>query len=351
MNTTYPWLILRTSRPASSFKLDRRVPLITLLALIVTLVILVWNVGTGEYPIAPMDVIKTVLGVDTGHADYGFVVNTLRLPRALMAWIVGAMLALAGGIMQSLTRNALASPDITGVTAGASLGAVLLLVVFPSATLVSLPFAALFGGFVTAGLIYLFAWRHNDSPIRLILVGIGLTAVLGAAESIVLLRVDIERIQRVLYWLTGSMYARSWENLAALLPWCLALIPLALFSARYLNVLNLGEDVATGLGSAVQWQRGLLLLISVGLTGAAISQVGAIGFVGLMAPHIARRLVGPAHEGSLPVAGLIGGLLLLASDFVGRTIFAPSEVPAGIIIAIVGTPFFIYLLWQQRGTL
>jgi iron complex transport system permease protein len=139
--------------------------------------------------------------------------------------------------------------------------------------------------------------------------------------------------------------------LAPLLPWCLAQIPLSLFSARKLNVINLGEKVATGLGSALQLQRGLLLLISVGLTGAAISQVGAIGFVGLMAPHIARRLVGPAHEGSLPVAGLIGGLLLLASDFVGRTIFAPSEVPAGIIIAIVGAPFLIYLLWQQRGTL
>lgn len=351
MNTPYPWLILRTTRPALSFKLDRRVPLMAAIALTITVIVLVWNVGTGEYPISPVNVLKTIFGLETGNADYGFVVNTLRLPRALVAWLVGVMLALAGGIMQSLTRNALASPDITGVTAGASLGAVLLLVVFPTASVISLPLAALAGGLGVAGLIYLLAWRHGDSPIRLILVGIGLTAVLGATQTILLLRTDIERVQRVLYWLTGSIYARSWEHLVALAPWAIFLIPLALFSARHLNALHLGEEVARGLGSAVQWQRGLLLLTSVGLTGAAISQVGAIGFVGLIAPHLARRLVGPAHEGSLPVAALLGGLLVLASDFVGRTLFAPVEVPAGIIIALIGAPFFIYLLWRYRGVL
>lgn len=346
-----PWIIIRTHRPSLSFKLDRRVPWITAVALALTIGVMVWNVGTGEYPISPLEVVQTIMGIDTGNRDHSFVVNTLRLPRALVAWLVGVMLALAGGIMQSLTRNALASPDITGVTAGASLGAVVLLIIFPKAALISLPVAALFGGLAVAVLIYLLAWRHGDSPIRLILVGIGLTAVLSAAQAILLLRADIERVQRALYWLTGSIYARSWDHLAALLPWCLVLIPLALFSARHLNALHLGEEVAHGLGSAVQWQRGLLLLIAVGLTGAAISQVGAIGFVGLIAPHMARRLVGPAHEGSQPVATLVGGLLVLASDFVGRTLFAPVEVPAGIIIALVGAPFFIYLLWRQRASL
>lgn len=351
MTGEYPWIIFRTKRPALSLKLDRRVPLITLIALLLTLWVMIWNVGTGEYPISPVDVVKTILGMDTGNTDHSFVVNTLRLPRALVAWLVGAMLALAGGIMQSLTRNALASPDITGVTAGASLGAVLLLVVFPQATTISLPVAAMSGGLIVAFLIYLLAWRHGDSPIRLILVGIGLTAVLSAAQAILLLRVDIERVQRALYWLTGSIYARSWEHLWALLPWCAVFIPLTLFAARHLNAIHLGEEVARGLGSRVQWQRGLLLLTSVALTGAAISQVGAIGFVGLMAPHMARRLVGPAHEGSQPVSALIGGLIVLLSDFIGRTLFAPIEVPAGIVIALVGAPFFIYLLWRQRGVL
>lgn len=351
MTSNYPWLILRTTRPRLSFKLDRRVPMITLIALLLTAGVMIWNVGTGEYPIPPLDVVRTIFGIDTGNTDHSFVVNTLRLPRALVAWLVGVMLALAGGIMQSLTRNALASPDITGVTAGASLGAVLLLVAFPKATVVSLPLAALLGGLVVAGLIYLLAWQQGDSPIRLILVGIGLSAILSAAQSILMLRADIERIQQALYWLTGSIYGRSWNHLFALLPWCIVLIPMALLAARSLNALHLGEEVARGLGTPVAWQRALLLLISVGLTGAAISQVGAIGFVGLIAPHLARRLVGPAHEGSQPVAGLIGGLLVLASDFVGRTLFAPIEVPAGIIIALVGAPFFIYLLWRQHRSL
>jgi iron complex transport system permease protein len=345
-----PWMIVRSHRPALSFKLDRRVPWITLVAVALSVAVMIWNVGTGEYPIPLLDVVKTILGLDTGNTDHSFVVNTLRLPRALVAWLVGVMLGLAGAIMQSLTRNALASPDITGVTAGASLGAVVLLMLFPGATVVSLPVAALVGGLAVALLIYLFAWRNGDSPLRLILVGIGLTAVLGALQAILLLRADIEQVQRALYWLTGSIYARSWEHLWALLPWCVALIPLTLVSARHLNALHLGEEIARGLGSTVQWQRGLLLLTSVGLTGAAISQVGAIGFVGLIAPHLARRLVGPAHEGSLPVTGLLGGLLVLTSDFVGRMLFAPVEVPAGIIIALIGAPFFLYLLWRQAAT-
>jgi iron complex transport system permease protein len=186
---------------------------------------------------------------------------------------------------------------------------------------------------------------------RLILVGIGLGSMLGAIQAILMLRADIEQVQRALYWLTGSIYARTWENLYALLPWFIILVPVILLSARELNALHLGDEVAQGVGVPVTIQRGLLLMASVGLTGAAISQVGAIGFVGLMAPHAARRLVGPAHEGSLIVTGLIGGLLVLAADFVGRTLFAPIEVPAGIIISLIGAPFFILLLWQNKNQL
>jgi iron complex transport system permease protein len=261
------------------------------------------------------------------------------------------MLALSGAVMQTLTRNPLASPDITGVTAGASMGAVLMILVWPNAGPGTLPLAALVGGGVVALAIYLLAWRHGDSPMRLILVGIGLGSMLGAIQAILMLRADIEQLQRALYWLTGSIYARTWEHLYALLPWCAVLIPVVLLSARQLNALHLGDDVAQGVGISVTWQRGLLLLASVGLTGAAISQVGAVGFVGLMAPHVARQLVGPAHEGSLVVTALVGGLLVLAADFIGRAAFAPLEIPAGIIIALVGAPFFLFLLWKQGATL
>jgi iron complex transport system permease protein len=321
------------------------------MTLFVALALMIWNVGTGDYPIAPLDVIKTVLRMETGNADYHFVVNVLRLPRAIVAFVVGVMLALAGAVMQTLTRNPLASPDITGVTAGASMGAVLMILVWPNAGSGALPLAALGGGALVALVIYLLAWRQGDSPMRLILVGIGLGAMLSALQSILMLRADIEQLQRALYWLTGSIYARTWEHLYALLPWFLVLVPVVLLAARELNALHLGDEVAQGVGVAVTWQRGLLLLASVGLTGAAISQVGTLGFVGLMAPHLARRLVGPAHEGALVVTGLVGGLLVLAADFMGRTLFAPVEVPAGIIIALIGAPFFIFLLWRYRGEL
>jgi iron complex transport system permease protein len=349
--TRAPWLTLRTRRLGWSFRLDRRAPWVVGMTLFIALALMIWNVGTGDYPIAPLDVIKTVLRMETGNADYHFVVNVLRLPRAIVAFVVGVMLALAGAVMQTLTRNPLASPDITGVTAGASMGAVLMILVWPNARSSALPLAALGGGALVALVIYLLAWRQGDSPMRLILVGIGLGAMLSALQSILMLRADIEQLQRALYWLTGSIYARTWEHLYALLPWFLVLVPVVLLAARELNALHLGDEVAQGVGVAVTWQRGLLLLASVGLTGAAISQVGTLGFVGLMAPHLARQLVGPAHEGALVVTGLVGGLLVLAADFMGRTLFAPIEVPAGIIIALIGAPFFIFLLWRYRGEL
>jgi len=345
---TLPWLVLRSPGAAVSLKLDRRVPLIALVMLTLTAGIMIWNIGTGEFPIAPLDVLRTMLRLPTDNAkDYDFIVNTLRLPRALVAWVVGAMLALAGSVMQTLTRNPLASPDITGVTAGAGLGAVIMIVALPGVTTVSLPLAALLGGLFVALLIYLLAWRGGDSPLRLVLVGIGLASVMGAAQTILLLRAPPEVAQRALYWLTGSIYACSWEHLTALLPWCIVLAPVVLLSAAQLNAIHLGDEVARGLGVRMQGQRGLLLLAAVGLTGAAISQVGALGFVGLIAPHLSRKLVGPAHEGNLFVSAMIGGLLVVAADFVGRTALSPVEIPAGIITALIGAPFFLYLLWKQ----
>lgn len=343
-----PWHIARGAGGAFSFKLDRRVPAIALVMLIATVGVMVWNVGTGEFPIAPLDVLRTVLHLPTDNAkDYDFVVNTLRLPRALVAWVVGAMLALAGSVIQTLTRNPLASPDITGVAAGAGLGAIIMIVAVPAATAVTLPLAALLGGLLVAALIYVLAWRNGDSPLRLVLVGIGLASVLGAAQTILLLRAPPEMAQRALYWLTGSLYARSWDNLLALLPWCAVFVPVVLFHAAPMNAIHLGDDVARGLGIHMQAQRGLLLLAAVGLTAAAISQVGALGFVGLVAPHLSRRLVGPGHEGNLAISAMIGGLLVVASDFVGRTVMSPAEIPAGIITALIGAPFFVYLLWRQ----
>jgi len=193
------------------------------------------------------------------------------------------------------------------------------------------------------------AWQGGDSPLRLILVGIGLGAVTSACTTLMITFGEINSVQQALVWLTGSVYGRSWAEFRALLPWIVVFVPLAFLLARDLNALNLGEDVAQGLGTRVFGQRGLLILAAVALAGASVAAAGTIGFVGLMSPHIARRLVGPDHTGLLPTAGMIGAFIIVAADLVGRTVFAPIELPVGLITAIIGAPFFIYLLWRQRA--
>jgi iron complex transport system permease protein len=182
----------------------------------------------------------------------------------------------------------------------------------------------------------------------LILVGIGLGSVAGAATTLMITFGDLYDVQRALVWLTGSVYGRSWKEFWPLLLPIVVFVPLTLLLARNLNALNLGEDVARGLGSRVALQRGMLLLAAVGLAGSTVAAAGTIGFVGLMAPHIARRLVGPDHSGVLPTAGTLGALIVVGADLLGRTIFAPIELPCGLITALIGAPFFVGLLWRQR---
>jgi iron complex transport system permease protein len=343
-----PWRVFRPAFAPVSFRLDRRAPAILLLALLATLAIMVVNMGVGDYAISPLDVVKTVLRLPTGDASHAFVVNTLRLPRMLVAALVGAALALSGAILQGLTRNPLADPGILGISNGAGLMAVILIVVVGGVSAAAISLGAFAGAALLAGLVYLLAWRGGDSPLRLILVGIGLGAVTGALITLIITYGDLYDVQRALVWLTGSVYGRTWKQFWALLPWIVVFAPLAFFLARDLNTLNLGEEVAQGLGSRVRVQRGLLILSAVALAGASVAAAGGIAFVGLMAPHIARRLVGPDHNGLLPAAALIGALIIVSSDLVGRTAFAPVELPVGLITAVIGAPFFIFLLWQQR---
>jgi iron complex transport system permease protein len=344
-----PWLVVRARRAPLSFRVDRRAPLALGVALLATLGVMIVNIGVGEYPIAPLDVIRTVLHLPTASSDYDFIVNTLRLPRMLVAALVGGALGISGAIMQGLTRNPLASPDILGISAGASCVAVTLIILRPNTPTSVIPVAAFGGALLIATLIYLLAWKSGDSPIRLILVGIGLASMSGALTTLMLTFGDVYDVQRALIWLTGSVYGRGWAELRALLPWVVVGAALALALARQVNVFNLGEEVARGLGVEIARQRGLLLITAVALAGATVAAAGTIGFVGLMAPHLARRLVGPDHSGLLPTAGVLGGLLVVSADLVGRTLFAPIEIPCGLITAAIGAPFFIYLLWRHHA--
>lgn len=331
-----------------SFKLDVRAVVVFVVLGLVSFAGVVANVGVGEYPIPPLDVIRALFGVESADGNHGFIVNVLRLPRALAAVLVGAALGVAGAILQGLTRNDLAAPDIVGINAGAGLAAVTLIVAFPSVSAAYLPPAAFGGALIVAVALYLLAWRGSSSPTRLILIGVGLSAVATALTTFMITFGEIYQVTQALVWLTGSVYGRSWEQIFTLLPWLIVFMPLALLRFRHLNALNLGDEVSTGLGSRVELERGLLVLCSVALAASAVATAGTIGFVGLMAPHIARRLVGPAHGGLLPVCAMTGGAVVVLADLAGRTLFAPTEIPCGIVTAVVGAPFFLYLLYKTR---
>ena len=345
---TKQWLIIRPKGVPISFHLDRRVPVILLVLTLVTLLAMILSVGYGEYPISPVDVVKTLLGIPTTNGDYAFIINTLRLPRTIVTFLVGVGLAIAGTITQGITRNPLAAPGIIGVNAGATLAAVSLIILLPNAPVSLLPFAAFGGALAIAILIYLLAWQGDSSPVRLILVGIGFSLIASALTDIMITFGEINTVSQALVWLAGSVYGRSWSQVVALLPWIVIFGLMALLLTRELNTLNLGDEVARGLGSRVEWQRGLLLLTGVALAGASVATAGAVGFVGLMSPHLGRQLVGASHEGLLPVSAMMGGMLVVVADLLGRVLFAPLELPCGIITAAIGAPYFVYLLISQR---
>jgi iron complex transport system permease protein len=335
-----PWQLLSHPRTLQTY-----LPL-----LLLAILAIVGNVRQGEYPISAIDVIKTILGIDTGNPDLSFVIYTLRLPRTLVAFMVGAALAISGAIFQGITRNSLADPSIIGINGGASLAAVGVIVLLPDAPVYLLPLAAFAGALAMAILTYTLAWNGGTAPTLLILVGIGLGAIAAAGTSFLITFGSIYDVSQALVWLTGSVYGRTWEQFFALLPWVAVGVPFALLRSGDLNALNLGEDVATSLGMRVEWQRTALILVAVALAGASVATAGAISFVGLIAPHIGRQLVGVNHQILLPISALLGGSIVTFADLLGRILFAPIELPCGVVTAAIGAPFFLYLLIKNRST-
>ncbi|WP_204153569.1 iron ABC transporter permease [Leptolyngbya sp. CCY15150] len=342
------WLILRSRFLPLSFRIKAQVPAVVLGLGGLVVALLVISVAHGEYPVPPLEVVRAILGGQTQNPDYLFVVNSLRLPRVLTALLAGMGLAIAGTITQGLLRNPLASPDIIGINNGAALAAVICIIVVPSVPTAILPIAAFSGGLMVAGLVYGLSWNSGTSPIRLVLVGIGFSLMTGAITNILITFGNLNQVSQALIWLTGSVYGRTWDQVWALAPWLMVSLPIVLLMARDLNGLNLGDDTARGLGIALEWRRGILLLVAVLLSGASVATAGTIGFVGFIAPHISRQLVGPSHEGVILVSAVVGACLVMAADLLGRSIFAPIELPCGLITSLLGAPYFLMLMMKQR---
>lgn len=317
------------------------------LLLLVAIGLTLISAGAGEMVIRPDRVLKAIFGY--GQDAHVMIVQKLRMPRLLTGFLAGAALAASGALLQSTLRNPMASPDIIGVAGGASVAAVAFLTFGAGAIGIRwLPVFAFAGGILVSALLYLLAWRNGASPVRLILIGIGMSSLTGAATTMMIIFSPRNDAASAYVWLTGSVYAANWENMWTILPWVLILLPVAHLFSRHVNIGLLGDETAMGVGSPVEWSRRMQILISVGLAAAAVSVAGNIGFVGLLAPHMARRLAGADFARVLPVSVLLGGIIVMAADLAGRTLFLPLDVPAGVFTSMVGAPFFIYLLFARR---
>ncbi|MFX4304672.1 iron ABC transporter permease [Exiguobacterium sp. A1_3_1] len=275
----------------------------------------------------------------------GLVLTNLRLPRLLLGLLLGANLAVAGAIMQAVTRNPLASPQVFGVNAGASFLVVLSLLIFPSLGTANLLYFAFAGALLGGVLVFSFASIRGMTALKLALVGMAIHLLLTSLTKGLILFND--RITNVLYWLSGSLSDASWLELRIVLPWSLAGLILAASLAKSLAVFQLGQDVAVGLGQKVTRIRLLAGISVVLLAGVTVAVAGAIGFIGLMVPHITRRLVGEDYRIVLPVSAVIGGLLLTYADVLARFIAYPYESPVGIVTSLLGAPFFLLLARRQ----
>ncbi|WP_068618473.1 FecCD family ABC transporter permease [Paenibacillus tuaregi] len=309
------------------------------------------SMNTGYIRLSPLELMYTLLG--QGTQKQSLILFDFRLPRIVISVLIGAGLAVSGCIMQGVSRNALADPGILGINSGAGLAVLLFISFYPStssAPVFLLPVLALLGAGMTAALIYGLAYKRHRGllPTSLLLTGIAVAAGTSAATIVLTLRLNPEKYQFVATWVAGSIWGSNWKFVLALLPWILLLIPYVIYKSRVLNVLNLGDMTAAGLGAPVERERLRLLGAAVALAGACVSVSGGIGFVGLLGPHLARRLVGTKHQILIPVSALAGSLLVVVSDTIARIILQPTEVPTGIVVAVVGTPYFLYLLSKTR---
>lgn len=280
-----------------------------------------------------------------GAGTHGQILMNIRLPRTFVAALVGIDLALSGAILQAIMKNPLADPHIIGISSGAGLMGIIVMLLFPEYSALITP-AAFLGAMGAAVLIYLLAWKNGIQPIRIILAGVAVSAFLGAGISALMILYS-DRVHSALMWMVGGLSARSWPHVAMLWPYTLVGGMLALLLARQLNILQLGDEMAKSLGLHVECTRLVLTAVAALLAASAVSVVGLLGFVGLIVPHMARLIVGSDHRVLLPASAILGAAVLMYSDTVARVAFAPVELPVGILMAALGAPFFLFLLRRQ----
>jgi iron complex transport system permease protein len=339
-------LVVRSPRRGWSSRIDVRAVTVTVALICVTFAVFAWSLAVGDFPIPVTDVVGTLLGV--GNSDSDFIVRTLRLPRGTAAVLVGAAFGLSGAIFQRMARNPLATPDIIGINQGATVGAVSVIVLWTGGD-AQVAFGALAGAAAAALAMYGLAYKRGVTGYRMVLVGIGLAAMLTAVTQYMLTRADIYEAQRAAVWMTGSLQDSRWEQVRWVGVALVIAAGAALAAGRQLRILELGDDTARGLGVRVQWARLALVGAATALAATATAASGPIWSVALLSPEIARRLIGARSLGLVAAAGS-GALLVVASDLVGRRLFAPAQLPVGVVTAILGAPYLLYLIARANRT-
>ena len=342
-------LVLRSPDERIALRLPARgLTAVGVLALLLTGV-LALSLTLGSYDMT-FETLLTTLSGTTVSTAIDNVVWQFRMPRALVAALAGAMMALSGGALQTVTRNGLADPSLVGISQGAAMTVVCAIVMVPQLDYGWRPVLAFGGALGVAAIIQALSFqRRGNTTIRFILLGIGVAAFISSITSAMLTYGDIDRAMSALAWLAGSVNAATWSDVYVLAAWCLVLMPLILGLSRIMAVLRMGEATAIGLGAPVRWARYGLICVGVGFAAAATAIVGPLGFVGLIAPHAARRIARSGPGLHTVITALCGALLVASADLVGRAAFAPIQIPAGLITAIIGVPVFIYLLHRAAA--
>ncbi|KSU64324.1 iron ABC transporter permease [[Bacillus] enclensis] len=308
------------------------------------------GIGLGYSSVSYDRLLPTLFGY--GSFKEEFILFSIRLPRIIITILAGMALALSGSILQGITRNDLADPGIIGINSGAGVSIAVFFLFFPidaASFAYLLPIVAFVGALLTACLIYLFSYskRNGIQPVRLVLVGVGFSMAFSGLMIILISAAERQKVDFIAKWLAGSIWGTDWPFIWAIVPWLVVLIPLTLYKSQMLNLLGLSEPVSIGVGISVNRERFLMLIVAVALAASAVSVTGGIAFIGLMAPHMAKALVGPRSQMFIPVAILLGGWLLMLADTIGRNILEPDGIPAGIMIALIGAPYFMYLLLKK----
>jgi len=323
---------------------------LVLAMVILSLVLWILNLSLGQLQVSLVDLFESIFVKQDSLSAY--VILQIRLPRLLVVFFSGIALALSGSLLQSVTRNDLADPGIIGINAGAGLGVTVFFLIFvydASQFALLLPIIAFLGGLVSAGLIFLLSYHkdHGIHPYKMILMGIGLTMAASGIMVLLITSAERDEVQFITNWLAGSVWGGDWPYVMVVLPIIILLSIFLIFQTQTLNVIQLGDMHAKGLGVEMKRKVFIYLLVSTMLASVSVAVVGNIAFIGLLAPHIAKQLVGKRNQRFLPMAALIGGNLLLLADVLARNLIQPNGLPTGILVAIIGGPYFTYLILRK----